>query len=104
MNEFLQLKCKLFTVGFGTILSFELKEQTEVLLKILDTGEKVVRVLLNENLPPGQYDIQFNAGGLPAGIYTARIHISTSMEVSILNASIPIGKSSSKSIGDGSVF
>ena len=104
MNEFLQLKCKPFTVESGAILSFKLMEQTEVLLKILDAGEKVVRVLLNENLPAGQYDIPFNAGALPEGTYTARIHMSTSMEVSILNASIPIRKSSSPSISDRSIF
>jgi hypothetical protein len=103
MNEFIQLICNPFTFGSGAILSFKLREQTEVLLKILDSGEKVVRVLLNENLPAGQYDIQFNAGALPEGNYTARIHMSTSMEVTILNASIPIKKSSSQSVGDGSM-
>lgn len=104
MNKFLQLKCKPFTVEPGAVLSFKLKEQTEVLLKILDSGEKVVRVLLNEILPAGQYDIHFNAGTLPEGTYTARIHMSTPMEVSILNASIPIRKPASPSIGNGQIF
>jgi len=44
-----------------------------VLLKVYDVLGKEVVTLVNEQREPGVYEVQFDAGGLPSGIYFYKI-------------------------------
>jgi hypothetical protein len=52
-----------------TTISFNLPEDNNVELKIYDILGKEVKVLLNEDLAAGFYDVQFDATNLASGIY-----------------------------------
>jgi len=43
------------------------------LLKVYDVLGKEVVTLVNEQREPGVYEVQFDAGGLPSGIYFYKI-------------------------------
>ncbi len=47
--------------------------QQNVLLKVYDVLGKEVVTLVNEQREPGVYEVQFDAGGLPSGIYFYKI-------------------------------
>jgi hypothetical protein len=56
----------------GTTLSFALKRDARVTLKIVDEGGRDAAVLIdNEALGAGSYARYFNAGALPSGLYYA---------------------------------
>ncbi|MBK9730795.1 MAG: hypothetical protein IPO83_05855 [Chitinophagaceae bacterium] len=74
-------------------LHFQLQDAAQVVLKIHNAAEEVVRVLLHEVLVTGPYTITFDATHLPPGLYTARMVISTEKEVSIQNTYFRIGRS-----------
>jgi len=42
-------------------------------LKIYDVLGKEVRTLVNKKQSPGNYQVQFDASGLPSGVYIYRI-------------------------------
>jgi hypothetical protein len=92
VHESLQLTCIPETVASKAVLSFQLQEQAEVVLKILNSAEEIVRVLLNEKLDAGEYHIPFDALHLPSGNYTAKMLIGTQKEVSVRNTSFQIQK------------
>ena len=53
----------------STVIEFEIKEHSQVELKIYDILGKKVIDLLNEDKFPGRYKIKFNADKLASGIY-----------------------------------
>ncbi len=52
-----------------TRLSFTIEKKAKTTLKIYDTLGQEVKTVINSNLNPGIYQINFNAGSLPSGIY-----------------------------------
>jgi hypothetical protein len=44
-----------------------------VTLKVYDMLGREVATLVNENLPPGRYEVTFDAGGLASGVYYYRL-------------------------------
>lgn len=90
VNESLQLTCIPETVTSKAVLSFQLREESEVVLKILNSAEETVRVLLNEKLGSGAYHIPFDALHLPSGNYIAKMFIGTQKEISVRNTSFQI--------------
>jgi hypothetical protein len=56
-----------------TIFEYELKENEKVTLSIFDHLGQEVGLLLNEQQTKGQQKVQWNAEGLPSGIYFYRI-------------------------------
>jgi len=57
----------------STTIGFALKEQSDVVLVVYNVlGQKVLE-LVNEELSAGRYEIYFDAGSLPSGIYIYRI-------------------------------
>jgi len=42
-------------------------------LKVYDLVGREVRTLVNENLPPGNYDVRWDATGMPSGVYLYRL-------------------------------
>jgi len=52
-----------------TMISFSIKEQSNVKLVIFDVLGRKVKELVNEEKLPGTYNVKFNAGNLSSGIY-----------------------------------
>jgi hypothetical protein len=57
----------------NTIISFAIPKEEETTLTVFDVLGRQVEVLLHEIKSPGYYNISFNAGGLPSGIYFYKI-------------------------------
>lgn len=91
-QESLVLTCSPDPVNADATLHFQLQNAAQVVLKIHNAAEEVVRVLLHEVLVAGPYTITFDATHLPPGQYTARMVISTEKEVNIQNTSFRIGR------------
>jgi len=65
----------------STTISFTLKEGTNVKLTVYDRLGREVKTLVDENKSAGTYTIEFNASGLPSGIYFYRIKTDSRTEV-----------------------
>jgi len=52
-----------------TTIKYEIKELTDVELKVVDILGREIATLVNEQKPAGSYEIEFNASSLPSGIY-----------------------------------
>lgn len=57
----------------GTMIRYELKETSNVSLKIYDQLGKEVAELINEEKPAGTYETKFDAGELASGIYFCQL-------------------------------
>lgn len=53
----------------STTISYEIRENSNVILKIFDNKGSFVRELVNEKQSPGKYEIDFNAFNLSSGAY-----------------------------------
>lgn len=58
----------------STNISFEVSKQDLVSLKVYNLLGEQVATLVNEEKTPGRYTIQFNAAGLPSGIYFYKLN------------------------------
>ncbi len=56
-----------------TTIRFDLPRAAEVRLVVFDVLGREVEKLVNQNMPAGSYDIQWNAEGKPGGIYLYRL-------------------------------
>ncbi|RJP75247.1 MAG: T9SS C-terminal target domain-containing protein [Candidatus Zixiibacteriota bacterium] len=56
-----------------TLISFALPVRSQAELAIFDLASRRVAVLVHEWLDPGAYQVVFDAGGLPSGVYLARL-------------------------------
>ncbi len=65
----------------STTISYTLKENTSVKLTVYDRLGREVKTLVDENKSAGTYTIEFNASGLPSGIYFYRIKTNDRTEV-----------------------
>jgi hypothetical protein len=57
----------------STTLSFTLPHPSFVVLKIYNILGQEVRTLVHEKKEEGAHRVQFNAAGLPSGVYVCRI-------------------------------
>ncbi|MGE5621018.1 MAG: serine hydrolase [archaeon] len=57
----------------NTIIKFSLPEENLTTLKIFDALGREVASLVNDVKPAGSYEITFNAGNLPSGLYVYQI-------------------------------
>jgi len=53
----------------ATMISYSIKEEGLVTLKIYDVLGKEIATLVNENKPEGNYEVEFDASQLPSGMY-----------------------------------
>jgi hypothetical protein len=65
----------------STTISYTLKENTSIKLTVYDRLGREVKTLVDENKSAGTYTIEFNASGLPSGIYFYRIKTNDRTEV-----------------------
>ncbi len=56
-----------------TTIEFALPKRTSVKLQVFDLLGRQVTTLLDEELQPGEYQVTFEAEGLPSGVYFYRI-------------------------------
>ncbi|HQF43994.1 MAG TPA: T9SS type A sorting domain-containing protein [Ignavibacteriaceae bacterium] len=57
----------------STKISYSIKEEGLVTLKVYDVLGTEIAVLVNENKPAGVYEVNFNASGLPSGMYIYKL-------------------------------
>ncbi|RNC83402.1 MAG: T9SS C-terminal target domain-containing protein [Balneola sp.] len=69
----------------STKISFALPEQSNVELTIYNTMGQLVSTLQNGSLGEGSYEITFDAGALPSGLYIARLSAIGSSGESFIN-------------------
>lgn len=56
-----------------TKITYSIKEEGLVTLKVYNVLGKEVATLVNENKPEGNYEVEFNASQLPSGMYIYKI-------------------------------
>ncbi len=64
----------------STTIKYEIKELTDVELKVFDILGREIITLVNEQKSPGSFEIEFNASGLPSGIYFYRLQAGSFVE------------------------
>jgi photosystem II stability/assembly factor-like uncharacterized protein len=57
----------------STAISYQLTTTSFVTLRVFDVLGREVATLINDSRPPGTYIVQFDASGLPSGIYVYRL-------------------------------
>lgn len=57
----------------STTICFNLAKSENVQLKILNIHGQEIQTLLNDELSAGEHSVEWQADGLPAGIYLARL-------------------------------
>ena len=50
-------------------------------MKIYNVLGREIRTLVNEKQSPGNYQVQFDARGLPSGVYIYRLEVGTILDV-----------------------
>lgn len=61
----------------ATIISYKINQSGFVTLKVYNLVGQVVKVLVSENQESGTYSKQFDASGLPAGIYLYKLQVNS---------------------------
>lgn len=54
-------------------MGFALPKRTKVTLKLYDLLGRQVATLVDDEMEPGEYQVPFEATGLPSGVYLYRI-------------------------------
>ncbi|HQT90599.1 MAG TPA: T9SS type A sorting domain-containing protein [Candidatus Kryptobacter bacterium] len=65
----------------STVISYQLSAVSNVSLKIYDVLGRELKTLINERQTAGNHSVNFNAGGLPSGVYFYRLQAGTSTDV-----------------------
>ncbi|MBT8379039.1 MAG: T9SS type A sorting domain-containing protein [Ignavibacteria bacterium] len=63
-----------------TKIKFELPDQNRVTLKVYNVLGNEIATLINKDKPSGTYEIEFDATGLPSGIYFYELHAGNFVE------------------------
>jgi uncharacterized protein YdgA (DUF945 family) len=57
----------------NTKIKYELSVSSRVKIEIFNLSGQRIEILQNKHMPPGVYEIDFNANNLPSGVYLCRI-------------------------------
>jgi hypothetical protein len=71
-------------------IHFNLSESSEVLLRVMNTDDKEVRLLINENMPAGKHSAFFSFGNLHPDEYIIRLLVNSKDAVDIETVNIKI--------------
>jgi hypothetical protein len=63
-----------------TTIEYQIKELTDVELKVFDILGREIIILVNEENPAGSYEVKFDAANLPSGIYFYRLQAGKFLE------------------------
>lgn len=70
----------------STLIRYHLRSSGHILINIYDQQGKIIETLVNESMTEGDHEVDWNAGRLPAGFYTAVIkHNHSSVQTLKLN-------------------
>ena len=64
----------------STVIRYQLPVSSQVTLKVFDVLGNVITTLVNEEKPPGSYEVNFNASNLSSGIYFYKIQSGSFVE------------------------
>jgi hypothetical protein len=64
-----------------TTISFSIPDNGPVQLSVTDLSGNVVQVILNQTLPIGFHNYDFDAGLLPSGVYLIRLNFNSQLAV-----------------------
>ncbi len=64
----------------STSIKYQISELSFIIIKVYDVLGKEVATLINDEKPSGSYEIEFDAIGLPSGIYFYRLQASSFIE------------------------
>ncbi|MGE5845939.1 MAG: alpha/beta hydrolase-fold protein [Ignavibacteria bacterium] len=53
----------------STTIKYSIPNQSKVILKVYDILGNEVAILINEEIPAGNYEVEFNGSNLPSGVY-----------------------------------
>jgi hypothetical protein len=56
-----------------TIIKFSIAAEDRVILKVYDILGREVKTLIDKDLKPGEYQVEFNSGELASGVYIYRL-------------------------------
>lgn len=59
----------------STKISYKINIEGKVTLQVFNLVGQVVEVLVNEFQKPGRYEVEFDAGNLPSGVYLYKLQI-----------------------------
>ena len=65
----LSIKIRVNVTLSPSINSGQAREGSLVIIKVFDILGNEIATLVNEEKPAGEYEVDFNANGLPSGIY-----------------------------------
>ena len=65
----------------STYITFELPKRVKVRISVYDVVGRLVKVLLDEEMPAGSYKVEFRGNGLPSGVYFYRLEAGNFMSV-----------------------
>jgi len=57
----------------STKIKLEVKKSERIIIKVYDLLGKEIAALVNQRLNPGSYELTFNAGNIPSGVYFYRL-------------------------------
>ncbi|NND71148.1 MAG: T9SS type A sorting domain-containing protein [Rhodothermales bacterium] len=63
----------------STTIEFAIDQTQVVKLAVFDILGREVSSLVNESIPAGTYEVNFDASGLPSGVYLYRLNLSNSV-------------------------
>ena len=64
----------------ATTIKYSIPELSFVILKVYDVLGNEIVALINEEIPAGSYEIEFNATDLPSGAYFYRLQAGSFVE------------------------
>lgn len=67
-----------------TVIAYQLREKAFVTLTICDISNRLIRTLVYENQPPGEYTVKFQADNFASGIYFYRFRAGSSVQTNKL--------------------
>ncbi len=65
----------------STYITFDLPKRVKVRISVYDVVGRLVKVLVDEEMPAGSYKVEFRGDGLPSGVYFYRLEAGDFMSV-----------------------
>ena len=85
-----KLNIELHEASRQAAIHFHLSEASEVLLRVMSTDDKEVRLLINEIMPAGKHSAFFSFGNLQPDEYIIRLLVNSREAVDIETLNIKI--------------